>query len=189
MAETYYGAPSNSENKNLRERLRDYYSDSEFVTVQNIDTKPLTYQFMPPENQEFVQTAAYAGELYNKKNPVVETLQPGQTKLCPAYEADLMLEVLIKQITSRKVAVAIEMGDAQPWQSANWSDPQTQTNIIEQAFLGKQDLIGSYNASLNKKTSVDIDLELDKVEPVPTDNPIGVTSEPRRRGRQPKSAE
>lgn len=171
---SYYGAPVDSDSKSFGERLRDYYSDSDFVRIQNIDTKSVSYQFQTVENEVFTQPAPHLGETYHKNPPQVVTLQPGQTKLCPAAEADAFMTTLIKQITSRKTHDDIEKGIVAPWQSSNWSDPATQKRIIEQALVGKEDLIGQYNASLNKPSEVAKDLEFDDTS---------VINEPVRRGR------
>ncbi len=189
---TYYGAPSSSDNKSLGERLRDYYQPDQFVTVQNIDNKPLSYQFMDPKNEQFTQSAPYNGETYQTAPPSIVTLQPGQTKLCPAFEADRMLETLIKQITSSKTARLIKDGTYQPWQAANWSDPQTQTAVLKDAFLGVEDLVGQYNKQVPKAdVSKDLDItnEPEVKFPNQTDNPIAaVPNEPARRGRPRQNA-
>lgn|ERR1035437_167843 len=162
----YYGAPEASDNKTLRDRCRDLYAPEDFVTVINIDTSPITYQFMPPEHQKIFQPAPYAQEIHNVKPPKRVTLQPGETKLCPAYEADLMIEALVKQITSKRTQRKIDAGELEPrLATSNWSDPQIQISLIKDIFQGKQDLVSKYNEGLN--------------EP----------KEPARLGRPPKAAE
>ena len=154
----YYGAPGDSDTKTLGERLRDTYSPEDFVTVQNIDTQPIRYQFTSPTDLETFSDYPGHKDTIMKKPPQVVTLQPGETKLCPAYEADLMIENLIKQITSKKVAKEIEDGSAVNWQSANWQDPQTQKDLIKDIFIGKKDIVGSYNKTLEKpNVSGDLD--------------------------------
>lgn len=142
----YYGAPADSDIKTLGERLRDAYEPSDFVTVMNVDTQPVKYQFARPDDIETYSEYAGHKETTQKRVPTVVTLQPGQTKLCPAYEADLMIETLIKQITAKRTQVEIEDGTAVKWQSANWSDPKTQKDLIAQIFIGKEDIVKSYNA-------------------------------------------
>lgn len=172
--EEYYGSPQSSETMPIRERLRRYYATSDFVTVINVDTKPLKYQFMRPEGQETFQPSPYESETHNLENPRVVTLQPGETKLCPAYEADLMIENLIKQISSSKTQDLVDAGTLRPDRATtNWSDPQLQTDLIEEIFLGKQDLVGQFNAQ-NVRGEVEKELELEPAEPA-------------RRGRPPKS--
>lgn len=149
--EDYYGAPTSSETKPLRERLRDYYQESDFVTVKNTDTQPLTYQFMSPDSQQFIQNAPYHGETHNTKNPQRVRMQSGDTKLCPAYEADLMLENLIKQVSHSRTVKKIKDGQlTEQTASTNWTDPDTQVAIIKEAFLGKQDLVKQFNESSEK---------------------------------------
>ena len=73
----YYGAEGSSDSRHLRERLRDFYDEGDFVNVINTDIKPLKYQFMAPQNMEDASTAG--GKLViMHKPPTVVTLQPGQ---------------------------------------------------------------------------------------------------------------
>lgn len=176
MDEQYYGAPSSSDVKPLRERLREYYGETDFVTVINIDTKPLKYQFMPPDGQQFVQSGAWNGETYNIKPPQVVILQPGGTKLCPAYEADLMIENLIKQVVAGGVENKIRLGQLRPDAIADWTDPVTQKNLINKIFLGKQDLIGQFNQTVNDAKQPEVKESNDS------------TGQPARIGRPPKAA-
>lgn len=154
----YYGAPGDSNTKTLGERLRDYYDPQEFVTVQNIDTSPITYQFASPSDIETFSDYPGHKDTIQKAVPQVVTLKPGETKLCPAYEADLMIENLIKQITTNLTQKDIEEDKAVAWQSANWTDPATQERLIKQIFVGKKDVVGSYNKTL-KTSEIEKDLE------------------------------
>lgn len=145
----YYGKPGDDETKTIRQRLRDLYDEGDFVTVQNIDSQPIKYQFAHPRDVETL--SAYAGhkDTIQKHYPTVVVLKPGQTKLCPAYEADLMIENLIKQMTSRKVVDQIQEGKVAKWQSANWNDPTTQNDLIGKIYLGKEDALRAYNENVN----------------------------------------
>lgn len=154
----YYGAPSDSDIKTLGERLRDTYSPEDFVTVQNIDTQPLRYQFTTPSDIETFSDYPGHKNTVQKRVPQVVVLQPGETKLCAAYEADLMITNLIKQITSRKAqASADEKGVM--YMTANWQDPTTQKELIKKIFIGKRDVLSSFNKEI-KKADVSQDLGL-----------------------------
>lgn len=170
--DVYYGAPQDNDTKTLGERLRDYYEPEDFITVINVDTSPIRYQFTSPSDIETFSDYPGHKDTIVKRPPQVVTLQPGETKLCPAYEADLMIENLIKQITSKKVESDIADGTAVAWQSANWTDPGTQTRLIKEIFVGKKDIVGSYNESLEEP---DVAKDLDE------------STEPARRGRPPKA--
>jgi hypothetical protein len=148
-----YGAAAEMHSLTLGERLRTYYEDTDFVTVQNTDIRPITYQFAAPGDIETY--SAYPGDKNTvvKRPPSVITLEPGQTKLCPAYEADLMIENLIKQITSRKVADDVTAGKVKPWSTAKWLDPNIQKKLIEEIFIGKEDVLATYNEGLNVATA------------------------------------
>ncbi len=158
----YYGAPGDSDTKTLGERLRDFYDPEDFVTVQNVDTKPVIYQFVSPTDTETFSDYPGHKDTIQKKPPVRRTLQPGETRLCPAHEADMIIEVLIKQITSDKVRQEIDDGTAVKWQSANWTNPATQKALIKEIFLGKQDVFAKYNKdqAAKKMTAIEKDLEI-----------------------------
>lgn len=163
-SQDYYGAPESSENITLGERLRGYYQEDDFVTVMNVDTRPLKYQFSAPGSIETY--SAYPGhkETTMKKPPQVVTLQPGETKLVPAYEADLMIENLIKQMSVRSVADRISAGELSGDKAANWSDPTFQTATIKSAFRGKRDLIKNYNEQ-NEQQEAKVEGDLDVRKP------------------------
>lgn len=152
--EDYYGAPSQAATaQTLRARLRDYYEPGDFVVIQNIDTEPIKYQFARPDDIETY--SAYPGhkDTIQKRVPTVVTLQPGQTKLCAAYEADLMIENLVKQMTTRKVNLEIGDGKQVKWQTANWNDPITYDALIKQIFIGKENVVKTYEAEPKHDTS------------------------------------
>lgn len=145
MNDTYYGAPSDSDTKTLGERLRDFYDPEDFVTVINVDTEPIKYQFTSPTDIETFSDYPGHKDTIVRRPPQVVTLQPGETKLCPAYEADLMIENLIKQMTFKKTQDDIDAKRVVSSQTANWTDPSVQNKLIKEIFLGKRDVIGSYN--------------------------------------------
>lgn len=165
----YYGAEGSTDTRHLRERLRDFYDEGDFVNIINTDTKSLKYQFMNPVNMEDASTAAGKYVIMHKP-PTVVILQPGQTKLCPAFEADLMLEALIKQITSTKTLDRVAegtIGDAVA--STDWSSFEVQNAIVKQAFLGKEDILGRNNDEPIDITK-DLDIEPDR-EPAKVGRP------------------
>lgn len=163
MADEYYGAPTDTSIQTLGQRLREYYDPQDFVSVINIDTAPITYQFTTPNDIETFSDYPGHKETIQKAPPQRVTLQPGETKLCPAYEADLMIENLIKQMTNRSVANDIKSGKSAGWQSANWTDPVLQEKFIKSIFLGKKDIVGAYNSAPEKiEAKVDKDLDLDE---------------------------
>lgn len=156
----YYGAPGDNDTKTLGERLRDYYDPEDFVTVQNIDIRPVTYQFIGPTDIETFSDYPGHKDTVMKKPPVRRTINPGETRLCPAYEADMLIEVLIKQMTNSKTHQEIEDGTAVNWQSSNWTDPALQKALIKQIFLGKQDVFAQYNKDHATKKSAEKDLDI-----------------------------
>lgn len=175
--ENYYGAPTDSSIQTLGQRLREYYAPEDFVTVINVDNTPITYQFTNPTDIETFSDYPGHKDTIQKAAPQRVTLNPGDTKLCPAYEADLMIENLIKQITSKAVRKEIDSGQAVKWQSANWSDPNVQEKLIKEIFLGKKDIVGAYNKDISTPPIPALNKDLD----------LDVTPEPARRGRPPKT--
>jgi hypothetical protein len=158
MEQDYYGAPGSNDPRTLGERLRDLYDPEDFVKVMNIDTKPVTYQFTGPNDVEVTQPRVGEKETIMHRPPRRVTLQPGETKLCPAYEADLMINVLVKQLAVSRTTQMVQNGTfVDKNQPTDWSDPVLQSNLLNQIFLGKHDVLSEYNAP-----SVDKDLDIDE---------------------------
>lgn len=155
----YYGAPTSSKVMLIKERLREKYLPDEFVTVMNIDTKPLTYQFAAPQDVETFIGDNGEKNTVEHRHPQRVTLQPGDTKLAPAYEADLMIEALIKQMAMSSVLKRVEAGElADRVAASDWTSPEFQNNIISQAFIGKKDILNMYN-TVQPDVSKDLDLD------------------------------
>lgn len=168
MAEINYADSTvQSGNKPLYEALRDFYDDTAFVTVMNIDTEPLKYQFSNPQDELFVSNAPYHGEIHRKNPPTVVTLAPGERRLCPAFEADAMIVTLIKKLTTKRTAIEIAEGKVRPDQATNWSDPATQAALLKEIIVSTEDLVNKYNQSLNQPDEVsDVEKDLE-LEPAP----------------------
>jgi hypothetical protein len=91
----------------------------------------------------------------NVKNPERITMQPGATRLVPAYEADLMIKASIdKMVYANRSKIIADAGT--PKESV--SDPDTQRKYIESIYQGKRDFMSEYNESL-KKPDVSGDLD------------------------------
>jgi len=144
----YYGAPNDSGVKMIRERLRELYDPEDFVTVINVDTKPVTYQFASPSDTETFSDYPGHKNTIQKKPPQRVTLQPGDMKLCPAYEADMMIEAVIKQVAVSRIQDKVDSGELDKRQAtADWTDPYFQQNMIKEIFVGKKDILNAYNQS------------------------------------------
>jgi hypothetical protein len=151
--------------KTVHERCREYYSPAEFVVVMNIDTEPFTYTIQRPENVTIHQPSPVEKELYYLKDPDTITLQPGQTRMVPAYEADHIIKQLMDRIVLRRRGKVIEDGGT-PKESV--MDPATQRKYITQIYQGKRDFMSEYNDSRNaeekSKEAIEKALE-DDLEP------------------------
>lgn len=160
MENDYYGAPTNAEVKPIRERLRTMYEPEDFVTVINGDTKPLTYQFAAPQDQETYSDYPGHKNTIMKRPPQRLTLQPGQTKLVPAYEADLMIEAGVKQMAMSKLQERIDGGLVEARQaSTDWTDPFFQTEAIKRFYVGKKDILAVYNTQPTAEVAKDLELD------------------------------
>lgn len=171
--DTYYGAPTNSQIKMIRERLREKYDPEDFVTVINVDTRPVTYQVASPNDIETYSSGPADKNTVMKRPPQRYTLQPGDTKLVPAYEADMMIETLIKQIAMNRLETRLENGEINRNPSGNtadWTDPFFQETLINQIFVGKKDILGDYNMQAAQPTAA-VEKDLDINEPRPVGRP------------------
>jgi hypothetical protein len=153
----YYDT-ANNDVKTMVERCRDYYAPEDFVIVMNIDTKPFTYDIQRPENVIINQTSSVTSELYYKANPDHIVLEPGQTRLCPAYEADHIIKQLVDVIVLRNRGKIIADGGT-PQESA--VDPATQNKYIRMIFQGKKDFMQDYNQQ-NIEDANNMQQELEK---------------------------
>lgn len=150
IQDDYYGKAADTDNsRTLGQRLRDYYDPSDFVTIQNVDTDPIKYQFARPDDTETFSDYPGHKNTVQRRTPTVVILDPGETRLCPAYEADLMIENLIKQLAMKQINKKIKSGEAQPWQSADWTDPIAQDHWIKEIFIGKEDVVKQYNEQMS----------------------------------------
>lgn len=164
--------------KTMAERCRDYYAPEKFVIVMNIDTQSFTYSIQRPENVQINQPSSVTKELYYLKDPDVVTLQPGQTRLVPAYEADHVIKQLVdKMVLRNRAKIIAEEGT--PQESA--MDPTTQHRYIQAIFQGEKDFMEDYNKQINAENTsralVAEDLE---------DNEPVSQEAPRRPGRPAK---
>jgi len=168
--QSYYGAPTDSSVKMIRERLRELYDPEDFVTVINVDTNPVTYQFAAPQDSETFSDYPGHKNTIQKRPPQRITLQPGDTKLVPAYEADQMIEATVKQVAMSRIQAKIDAGEIDKRVGvADWTDPYFQNTLISQIFIGKKDILSDYNS---KPVEVSKDLELNEIEqPKPVGRP------------------
>lgn len=174
MNEDYYGQVNSSdEQKTIQERCREFYGINEFVVVMNIDTLPYVYQVQRIENQSFDESDSPHMNITNIKPPERIIMQTGETRLVPAYEADLMIKGLIDKIVyrNREKIIVDSKGEESPRESV--ADPSTQRKYIGEIYQGKRDFLSEYNDSL-KKPDVSGDLDDDQ------------TKAPVRRGRPAK---
>lgn len=197
MDTDYYGAPTTTnEEMTVQERCREFYKIGAFVVVMNIDTMPFVYQVQRAENQS-VNDEGVHQNISNIKPPERITMQPGDTRLVPAYEADLMIKALIDKLvyTHREKHIALHKNDEQPDPpKESVRDPFTQRKYIELIYQGQRDFMEEFNKT--KKTALDdlgeseleklreekakLEQELAKLR-IEKDDPV--TATPRRPGR------
>jgi hypothetical protein len=186
MADNFYDQ-SNANDKTLFERCYEFYKPEDFVVVMNVDDRPISYLIQRPENVLINQPSAVTKELYYLKDPETITLQPQQTRLCPAYEANHMIKASIDQIVLRKRGVAIKEAQRKGMDDENVqdllgameavSDPQTQYKYIRLIFQGKRDFVSAYNDQINsendQRQQATKDLGLDNDTPNTAEKPAG----------------
>lgn len=136
--------------KQMSERCREYYLPEEYVVVMNIDREPFTYTIQRPENVQIHQPSTVEKELYYTKEPETITLQPGQTRLVPAYESDYIIKQLTDKIVLSGRGKIIADGGT-PKESTG--DPSTQHKYIQAIFQGKKNVISEYNQEVSDNES------------------------------------
>lgn len=147
----------NMDQKTMAERCREYYDPADFVVIMNIDTEEFQYVIQRPENQVTHQPSPVTKETYFTKDPEVITLQSGQTRVVPAYEADHVIKTLTDKIIYReKRRLETETGKVS---HGSAMDPATQHRFIKQIFRGKRDFLSEFNQQLNVTQTVDDEIE------------------------------
>ncbi len=153
---------NNMDIKSMAERCRDYYDPADFVIIINPDIEPFQYVIQRPENVKIHQPSAVTKELYYLKEPDVVLLNPGQTRMVPAYEADHVIKNLSDRMIIRNRAKQDAEGLA-PTESTN--DPATQHKYVKMIYQGKRDFMNEFNAQLtaeqsrNQEVSNELDAE------------------------------
>lgn len=143
MEQGFYGdVDSSNDVMTVQERCRDYYKIGTFVVIMNIDTSPFVYQVQREANQS-VSDDGVSQTIINVKPPERITLQPGQTRLVPAYEADLMIKALIDKIVNANRSKDLS-DEKTPRESV--MDPQTQKKYIALIYQGQKDFLTDYNS-------------------------------------------
>lgn len=165
----------NMDQKTMAERCREYYDPAEFVVIMNCDIEPFTYIIQRPENVTIHQPSNVTKELYYSKEPDVVTLQPGQTRMVPAYEADHV----IKQLTDKIVFRGRQDVDKETGKTSTGSamDPSTQHRYIKLIYQGKKDFMDEYNRQISQPNILDDELTKE------LDDDITDTTAPRGPGR------
>lgn len=158
----YYGqSEASMDIKTVQERCREYYSVSDFVVVMNIDRFNFTYQIQRPENMAYNQPDSVTMNVTQTKPPERITLAPGETRLCPAYEADLMIKNLMDKMIYRDRkrvfddAKAAGQDNVSPKEAV--MDPETQHKYIKQIYQGKKDFLSEYNDTLTNDVAKDLE--------------------------------
>lgn len=149
--------------KTMPERLREYYDPQDFVMIMNIDTEDFGYTIQRPENVNIHQPSAVTKELYYAKDPDVITLKPGETRMAPAYEADWMIDQLVKKLVLRNRGKFMNQSgqllDPSKVPTESATDSGTQHKYIKQIFQGKRDFMSEYNQQSQPKNDAIADLE------------------------------
>jgi hypothetical protein len=165
----------NMDQKTMAERCREYYDPADFVVIINADTEVFTYIIQRPENVTIHQPSSVTKELYYTKDPDVITLQPGQTRMVPAYEADHAIKLLTDKMVYRNRKKIIDTGET-PQEST--TDPSTQHKYIKAIFQGKRDFMHDYNQQLTATEASKNELEQELED--------GITEAARSAGRPKK---
>lgn len=153
--------PINDEEKTVQERCREYYPIGSFVVVMNIDTQPHVYQVQRIENQAVNEEGVHRN-IENVKPAERITMQPGDMRLVPAYEADLMIKSLMDRIIYRNRAKHIELHKhdetpTPPTESVR--DPATQRKYISAIYQGTRNFLDEFNSKHKEQMTDDIKAE------------------------------
>jgi hypothetical protein len=140
-----YGVDKNENTIPFQEKLMKLFKPQEFVTIKNIDSEPLYWQYMPSDSEtENFSEDGVQRQIY-REDPEMWMIEPGQTEVlvgASAYRAlDTLYKNYIAKSTLRKFSDPTkpqfnENNEHLP-KNFNYADGGQQDDFIQKAYLGK----------------------------------------------------
>lgn len=158
---TYGTSPANN-SLTFRERLMERFLSHEYVRVINVDNEPVRWQYMPAHSESETITSDPM-KVVTRGDVEVYLLNPGESEVLLGENAYIMIEVLYKQIVTKRTISSSP--DMQPGQARNFNftDAIKQEEYINKIFLGKESPnFGSYSVASDAPTE---DTEVESAKP------------------------
>jgi hypothetical protein len=140
-----YGLDKTENTIPFQERLMRLFKPQEFVTIKNIDDAPIYWQYMPIENEQESFSEDGVQRQILREAPEMWMIPAGKTEVLVGASAYRALDVMYKNVTSKKTLRRFadptapqfnEKNEHLP-KNFNFADGGAQDAFLEQAYLGK----------------------------------------------------
>jgi len=140
-----YGLDKTENSIPFQERLMRLFKPQEFVTIKNINTEPVFWQYMPADSE--VESFSEDGmqRIINRADPEMWVVNPGETEVLVGASAYRALDVMYKNYAAASTLKRFsdptqpqynEKNEHLP-KNFNFADGGAQEDFIKKAFLGK----------------------------------------------------
>lgn len=140
-----YGVDKVENSLPFQERMSRLFKPQEFVTVKNIDDKPVYWQYMPIENEHENFSEDGMQKMITRETPEMWVIMPGQTEVIVGASAYRALDVMYKNYTAKKTLKRFNDPDSPQFdengkhmpKNFNYADGGQQQAFLDQAYIGK----------------------------------------------------
>ena len=139
QAPQLYGVNKPSIRKNLEDKIADLFGPADFVRVINPDDEVFWWQVMDPA-KEHINIESPTSKTVIRDLPDLYSIQPGESKVLPGWNARLMIIGLYKKLAAKDSLANHPEGknvDGKPVDIAfGWDDDIKQDSFINKIFVG-----------------------------------------------------
>lgn len=140
-----YGTDKPQNNIPFQEKLMGLFKPQEFVTVKNITDEPITWQYMPADNEEEKFSEDGMQRMIMRENPEMWYIPAGGTEVLVGANAYRALDVIYKAYMATSTLKKYRDPSSQLYdkegqhlpRNFNYADSGAQDTFIEKAYLGK----------------------------------------------------
>jgi hypothetical protein len=131
-----YGVEEIDNKLNMRERLHKRFRPHDTVQVKNIDDEELEWQWLSEDDESYVIDDSNI-KIVSREMPGLWRLAPGETDILEGACAYIMMDVLFKKMSVKRVGVNEHPLDEREIRNFAFDDPQAQEHFIDRVYVGK----------------------------------------------------
>lgn len=194
QVDTWQGQHTGQPPLTLREKLMKLFDATDFVRVQNIDTEPFTWQYMPAGKEHIsfdTTTSTVPMKETFRDPPEIYRLNPGQSAIIVGASAFLMIEGLVKRMISEEAVsrdreyAGVRILPGGKSRKFSFADDVKQQELIDRIYLGKH--IPGMSLPEPKTATIEEDLGLDNEATQAPEPTLVPTPAPEHQPEQPKA--